>query len=382
MVELKSFPFDSITDDREYPAQIFRNYFHKFLSTGIYFGKYKNYGDYSMKVVPQEGLKIQVTKGAGILRGLDFELEEDTTLTVNLSLNKTRRDMVVVKSDDTLAERKTTLYVKEGTETEFAELERTNDIFEICLAKINVGDTKATIDLDDIEDTRRDSELAGIVTSLIDIDIQDVLDDITKKKDKFFESLGITTKKQAEELIEELSQYVDVKRIQASDFVSRLESMLQELQKDMVPSELVSIDNQNFASKTLDKALTEVSTKLNDTIEQVNTSLEGTTQEVETKINTIKQETEARAFTIETNSWEQKVELYEAVIADERVKENDLADVAFDSSTYSIAEEAGVKSYVTEETGKIRLFADSVPSGILSGKYTLSKGGGEVSGEN
>ena len=382
MVELKSFPFDSITDDREYPAQIFRNYFHKFLSTGIYFGKYKNYGDYSMKVVPQEGLKIQVTKGAGILRGLDFELEEDTTLTVNLSLNKTRKDMVVVKADDTLAERKTTLYVKEGTETEFAELERTNDIFEICLAKINVGDTKATIDLDDIEDTRRDSELAGIVTSLIDIDIQDVLDDITKKKDKFFESLGITTKEQAEELIEELSQYVDVKRIQASDFVSRLESMLQELQKDMVPSELVSIDNQNFASKTLDKALTEVSTKLNDTIEQVNTSLEGTTQEVETKINTIKQETEARAFTIETNSWEQKGELYEAVIADERVKENDLADVAFDSSTYSIAEEAGVKSYVTEETGKIRLFADSVPSGILSGKYTLSKGGGEVSGEN
>ena len=125
-----------------------------------------------------------------------------------------------------------------------------------------------------------------------------------------------------------------------------------------------------------------MSTKLNDTIEQVNTSLEGTTQEVETKINTIKQETEARAFTIETNSWEQKGELYEAVIADERVKENDLADVAFDSSTYSIAEEAGVKSYVTEETGKIRLFADSVPSGILSGKYTLSKGGGEVSGEN
>lgn len=115
---------------------------------------------------------------------------------------------------------------------------------------------------------------------------------------------------------------------------------------------------------------------------KVETKITTFEQEVETKINTIKQETEARAFTIETNSWEQKGELYEAVIADERVKENDLADVAFDSSTYSIAEEAGVKSYVTEETGKIRLFADSVPSGILSGKYTLSKGGGEVSGEN
>ena len=164
MIELKSFPFDSIADDREYPAQIFRNYFHKFLSTGVYFGKYKDYGDYSMKVIPSLELNVRVTKGAGILRGLDFELEEDAILPVTLSLGKIRKDMVVVKADDTLPERKTTLYIKEGTETDFAELERTDDIYEICLAKITVGDTKTTVDLDDIEDTRRDSELAGIVT--------------------------------------------------------------------------------------------------------------------------------------------------------------------------------------------------------------------------
>ena len=30
-IELESFPFDSIVDDREYPAAIFRNYFGKFL---------------------------------------------------------------------------------------------------------------------------------------------------------------------------------------------------------------------------------------------------------------------------------------------------------------------------------------------------------------
>lgn len=209
MVELKSFPFDSIADDREYPAQIFRNYFHKFLSTGVYFGKYKNYGDYSMKVVTSLGLNVRVTKGAGVIKGLDFELEEDKVLPIELSLGKIRKDMVVVKADDTLAERKTTLYIKQGTDADFAELERTADIYELCIAKITVGDTKLEIELDDIEDTRRDSELAGIVTSLIDIDIQDVLDDINKKKDSYFAKLGIETKEEINIFINELQTYCD-----------------------------------------------------------------------------------------------------------------------------------------------------------------------------
>ena len=57
-IELKSFPFNSILDDREYEAEVFRNYFGKFLTTGVYFGLYNNYGDYSMKVVPDTGLKV------------------------------------------------------------------------------------------------------------------------------------------------------------------------------------------------------------------------------------------------------------------------------------------------------------------------------------
>ncbi len=231
MVELKSFPFDSIADDREYPAAIFRNYFHKFLSTGVYFGKYKNYGDYSMKVVTSLGLNVRVTKGAGIIKGLDFELENDAVLPVNLSLGKIRKDMVVVKADDTLAERKTSLYIKEGTDADFATLERTADVYELCLAKITVGDTKTTVDLDDIEDTRRNSDFAGIVTSLIDIDIQDVLDDINLKKSQFFAQLGITTKAEADELIEDLSNYCDtVKDTLSGDVAVNLLNIINSLQ--------------------------------------------------------------------------------------------------------------------------------------------------------
>lgn len=320
MVELKSFPFDSIADDREYPAQIFRNYFHKFLSTGVYFGKYREYGDYSMKVVPSLELNIRVTKGAGLIRGLDFELEEDAVLPINLSLGKIRKDMVVVKADDTLAERKTSLYIKEGTDTAFAQLERTSDIYEICLAKITVGDTKITVDLDDIEDTRRDAELAGIVTSLIDIDIQDVLDDITLKKNNFFETLGITTKTQAEQLITDLETYCEGKEVEADGFIDRLQEMLQELQDDMIPAELVTINNSNYTSTTLDGILTEIFQK--------NTNLQNNKadkQELNTELSKKSDIPTSKTLTLATANWVQNetTQKYEYTIEDTSITEKD-----------------------------------------------------------
>ncbi len=204
-IELESFPFNSIIDDREYEASIFRNYFGKFLTTGVYFGLYNNYGDYSMKVVPDNGLNIKVIKGCGLIKGTDFNLKNDTVLSLEMPIGKNRNDMVVVRFDDTLEERKTKLYIKEGTETEFAELERTIDIYEICLAKIIVKDRTLEITIDDITDTRRDNQVCGIVTSLIDIDIQDVLDDITAKKDKFFLDLNIETEEEKAEFFERLN---------------------------------------------------------------------------------------------------------------------------------------------------------------------------------
>ena len=204
-IELESFPFNSIIDDREYEASIFRNYFGKFLTTGVYFGLYNDYGDYSMKVMPDNGLNVKVIKGCGLIKGTDFNLKNDTILSLQMPIGNNRNDMVVVRFDDTLEERKTKLYIKEGTTTEFAELERTIDVYEICLAKIIVKDRALEITIDDIIDTRRDSSLCGIVTSLIDIDIQDVLDDITVKKDKFFLDLDIITEKEKAEFFERLN---------------------------------------------------------------------------------------------------------------------------------------------------------------------------------
>lgn len=178
-IKLKSFPFDSMEvlntesnqmeADRLYDAKIFRDYFKKFLSNGVYFGHYKNYGENGMKVSLDNGLAIKVNKGCGIINGVDYELENDTLLILERPASGERKDRVVIKVDDTLATRETQLYVKEGNGTTPASLQRDNNIYEICIAEITVKST-SNITTTDIVDKRLDKNLCGVVSSLISID--------------------------------------------------------------------------------------------------------------------------------------------------------------------------------------------------------------------
>ena len=193
---LNSFPFDysmvlneessQMEPDREYDAERYRKYFAKFLSNGVYFGKYKNYGENSMKVSLDEGLTISVEKGAGIIEGADFENEEKMLFTLERPTAGKRIDRVIVKLDKTLAVRETQLYIKQGTGTTTAELQRDDNIYEICLAEITVNST-SNIAENDIKDTRLDNELCGLVNSLVSVDgkemyqkFQEYIDTVTE----------------------------------------------------------------------------------------------------------------------------------------------------------------------------------------------------------
>nr|DAQ15446.1 MAG TPA: Receptor Binding Protein [Caudoviricetes sp.] len=193
---LKSFPFDSqkvlneessqMEDDRTYEAEVFRKYFAKFLSNGVYYGHYKNYGENGMKVTANGGLGIKVNAGAGIIEGADFENEEAKTFTLERPTSGNRVDRVVVKLDKTLAVRETQLYIKAGTGETPATLQRDDNIYEICLAEVTVKST-SNIEANDIVDKRLDKTLCGIVNSLISVDgeelyqkFQDYIDTVTE----------------------------------------------------------------------------------------------------------------------------------------------------------------------------------------------------------
>lgn len=206
-ITLKSFPFDSMEvlnsesgqmePDRLYEAEIFRKYFAKFLSNGVYFGNYKNYCENSMKVTSDGGLNIRVAMGAGIIEGADFENEEERIFTLERPASGERIDRVVVRFDKTLAERNTYLCIKEGDNTTTAELQRDENIYEICLAEVTVRST-TNITSSDVVDTRINTNLCGIVNSLISVDgeelyqkfkgyIDSLADDIAfKSKDNTF----------------------------------------------------------------------------------------------------------------------------------------------------------------------------------------------------
>lgn len=178
-IELKSFPFDSMKilneesgqmeEDREYEAKVFRDYFAKFLSNGVYFGKYKNYGENSMKVMLDTGLTVKVSKGCGLIQGADFENETDKLIVLERPATGERIDRIVVQMNALLDSRMTKIIVKQGNGTTPSELIRTNNIYEICLAEVTVKST-TNLTEEDIVDKRLDTELCGIVDSLIAVD--------------------------------------------------------------------------------------------------------------------------------------------------------------------------------------------------------------------
>lgn len=194
---LESFPFDSMEvlntesqqmePDREYAAQIFRKYFRKFLSNGVYYGDYNNYGENSMKVIADGGMNIRISKGAGIIEGADFENTEEKVITLERPITATRVDRIVVQFNASLDTRATKLIVKQGTgENTVAELQRDANIYEICIAEVTVRST-SNVTTADIKDTRLNKDICGLVNSLITVDgeelyqrFQDYIDSVTE----------------------------------------------------------------------------------------------------------------------------------------------------------------------------------------------------------
>lgn len=195
---LDSFPFDSMDvlneesgqmePDREYPAKVFADYFRKFLSNGVYFGEYNNYKENSMKVELDGGMNIKVLPGAGIIEGVDFENSEEVIFTLDRPATGTRIDRVVVQLNNSLDTRATRLYIKQGNSSGPGELQRDANIYEICIAEVTTNDASNLSD-NDIRDTRMNKIVCGVVSSLITIDGEEIINEYKTYVDSIYEEL-------------------------------------------------------------------------------------------------------------------------------------------------------------------------------------------------
>lgn len=261
---LESFPFDSMNilneessqmePDREYEAKIFANYFKKFLSNGVYFGEYNNYKENSMKVSLDGGMNIKVAPGAGLIEGVDFENTEERIITLDRPAAGVRLDRIVVQLNNSLDTRATLLYVKQGNGSSPADLQRDSNIYEICIAEVLTSSSSNLIE-SNINDTRLNKNLCGIVNSLITVDgeelyerFQNYIDTVTDelvRKDQDIVMTGTITDTEG-------------RGLSKNDFTDEYKSKLDNLSNTSVINNLTSTSTTSALSANMGRQLNNI----------------------------------------------------------------------------------------------------------------------------
>jgi len=142
--------------DIKYYYDQFSDYFGKFFGNGVYYNP-----DNCLKVLSTGGMSVQVKAGWAFVNGYWYELDADTTLNVPAnSTAYTRTDSVALRWS--LSNREITLVYLTDTDTPV----RSESIYDLIIATIQVESGVATVLGDKITDTRTDQTLCGIVRGL------------------------------------------------------------------------------------------------------------------------------------------------------------------------------------------------------------------------
>lgn len=165
---MKAFPFQSnYTGDDEHgnplydravDAEFFRSMWRLFFTDGVFANPSTNF-----QVLANTGMNIKVKSGTCFVKGVTGMEITDTDLTIEKAEElKNRTDIIVLRVDFT-QNRSLSIEVKKGSE----ELRRDADVWELKIASINVRKNTQSILQEDITDTRLDSNVCGVVTSVI-----------------------------------------------------------------------------------------------------------------------------------------------------------------------------------------------------------------------
>ena len=159
----KSFPFDSVSGDREYYAGDFAAYFGDVISSGV-----SANGD-NLPVTSAGGLALSVGAGFAWIRGHLYQNTASKSLAVSTGGSLPRIDRVVARLD--VAGRKIETRVVQGTPAASPSapaLVRNADYWDIGLAEVSVAASAISITNSNIRDTRTNNAVCGVVRCLVD----------------------------------------------------------------------------------------------------------------------------------------------------------------------------------------------------------------------
>lgn len=157
-----AFFYNSENGDRLYDADSFSEWLRKFFTTGVFTG--------DLQVTATTGMVIQVASGYCNVNGKVKMWDTPTSFTLDTADDiNPRIDRICIQRNDT--DRDITLVVKTGTPAASpsgASLQRSDGIYELCLAEVTVGAGAVSVTQANIADKRTDSDLCGIVTGTVE----------------------------------------------------------------------------------------------------------------------------------------------------------------------------------------------------------------------
>jgi len=153
--------------DRAGTAEEFAHYFSCFVSNGVFMDSSDRF-----QVLADTGMNLIVKQGTAWINGYYAWAQVDQNITLSASSTSNPRiDRVILRLNLTRAGREITLEVLEGTPSAnpvAPTLTRNTEFWEIALADIEIAANTSSISQASINDRRLDTDLCGIVTSIID----------------------------------------------------------------------------------------------------------------------------------------------------------------------------------------------------------------------
>jgi hypothetical protein len=156
--------FNSINSDRVYNADQMSEMFDGLITDGVY----QTVGD-AMRVVASSGMTVNVSTGRARVNSQWAKVDSAYAITLNsahVTLN--RYTAICLRVD--FANREIKLIARDGTNATSPTkpaIVRNSYYYELILAYVYVGAGKTAITQDNIEDTRANTDLCGIVSSLV-----------------------------------------------------------------------------------------------------------------------------------------------------------------------------------------------------------------------
>lgn len=158
--------YNSKNQDRLYTAEDVRKPYDVVFTDGVKPDADGTAGT-NLKVTANGGMAISIAAGYAKLGGAWFENDAAYTITLDAAGSTTRYDAVIIRNDDSENVREPSILIKSlSTIPTVADLARTENVYEICVAYVTVPALATSISASNITDTRTDGALCNVMSGV------------------------------------------------------------------------------------------------------------------------------------------------------------------------------------------------------------------------